>query len=106
MAKKQYPWYSYSGGEDFEWDPVKDLLNQQKHHVSFEDAQFAFADIKCIIAEDFAHKSSEIRYYCFGKVDGDVITVRFTYRNKKIRIFGAGYWRKGRKIYEEAHSLH
>ena len=33
-------------------------------------------------------------------VDDGVLTVRFTYRRKKIRIYGAGYWRKGRKIYE------
>ena len=25
------------------------------------------------------------------------MTVRFVYKGKKIRIFGAGYWRKGRK---------
>jgi len=37
----------------------------------------------------------EKRYYCFGKVDGAIITVRFTYKGQTIRIFGAGYWRKG-----------
>jgi len=26
--------------------------------------------------------------------------MRFTYRSVVIRIFGAGYWRKGKKIYE------
>lgn len=35
--------------------------------------------------------SSEQRYYCFGWVDGGVMTVRFTYRDDVIRIFGAGY---------------
>jgi hypothetical protein len=34
------------------------------------------------------------------------VTVRFTYREGVIRIYGAGYWRKGRKIYEEANHLH
>lgn len=106
MDKEPYPWYSYFVGADFEWDPMKNDANQQKHHVSFEEAQYAFADVKCIIAEDLVHKSSEIRFYCFGKVDGEIITVRFTYRNKKIRIFGAGFWRKGKKIYEETHTLH
>ena len=28
----------------FEWDDNKDLENQIKHHVSFQDAQAAFAD--------------------------------------------------------------
>jgi uncharacterized protein len=55
-----------------------------------------------IIAEDLEHSKTENRYYCFGKVSGAVMTVRFTYKDQKIRIFGAGFWRKGRKIYEEA----
>jgi hypothetical protein len=33
------------------------------------------------------------------------MTVRFTCRRGVIRIFGAGYWRRGRRIYEEANSL-
>lgn len=91
---------------DFEWDQIKNVANQQKHNVSFEEAQYAFADTKRIFAEDITHKSSETRYYCFGDVNGEIMTVRFTYRNNKIRIFGAGYWRKGKRLYEEIHSLH
>ncbi len=30
------------------------------------------------------------------------MTVRFTYRENVIRIIGAGYWRRGKKIYEKA----
>ena len=37
---------------DFEWDEVKDLVNQQKHGVSFYEAQFAFLDKKRVIAKD------------------------------------------------------
>jgi len=37
-----------------------------------------------------------------GRVEGAVVTVRFTWRNRKVRIFGAGYWRKGKAIYEKA----
>lgn len=83
----------------FEWDELKNLENQEKHGVSFERAQYAFADPYRVIAEDIAHSQEEKRYYCFGKVGEGVITVRFTYRGNKIRIIGAGYWRKGRKIY-------
>jgi hypothetical protein len=36
-----------------------------------------------------------------GKVNNRIITVRFTYREGKIRIIGAGYWRKGKKYYEK-----
>ena len=38
--------------------------------------------------------------FCFGEVEGGILTVRFTYRGGVIRIFGAGYWRKGKAIYE------
>ncbi len=88
----------------FEWDEKKDHANRQKHGVSFYEAQKAFLDPGRIIAEDLEHGQSEQRYYCFGKVEEGVMTVRFTYRGKKIRIIGAGFWRKGKKIYEEAKS--
>jgi len=45
-------------------------------------------------------------YYCLGRVSDGVLTVRFTYRSGKIRIFGAGYWRKGKKIYEKENKIH
>lgn len=83
----------------FEWDEPKNLENQEKHGVAFELAQYAFADPNRVIAEDIAHSQEEKRYYCFGKVGEGIITVRFTYRGNRIRIIGAGYWRKGRKIY-------
>ncbi len=85
----------------FEWDEKKNKENQNKHGVSFEIAQYAFADAKRIIAEDLSHSDKEKRYYCFGKVNDGIITVRFTFRKNIIRIYGAGYWRKGKKIYED-----
>ena len=84
----------------FEWNAEKDKENQDKHGISFELAQYAFADPNRIIAEDLTHSQKEKRFYCFGKVGDGIITVRFTYRGSVIRIIGAGYWRKGRKIYE------
>ena len=84
----------------FEWDASKDKQNQDKHDVSFEFAQYAFADPNRVIAEDLSHSQKEKRYYCFGKVGDGIITVRFTFRGGIIRIIGAGYWRKGRKLYE------
>ncbi len=84
----------------FEWDANKDNENQDKHGVSFFLAQYAFADTRRVIAEDTAHSETEKRYFCFGEVDDGILTVRFTYRGGVIRIFGAGYWRKGKAIYE------
>lgn len=87
--------------DSFEWDHVKDIENQLKHRVSFTEAQLAFIDPYKIIHEDIEHSHNEKRFYCIGKVNNYILTVRFTYRKNKIRIFGAGYWRKGRKIYEK-----
>jgi uncharacterized DUF497 family protein len=90
----------------FEWDSAKDAANQTKHGVAFAEAQYAFADPRRVIAEDTAHSESEPRHFCFGEVGGGVLTVRFTLRRGVIRIFGAGYWRKGKTIYERENSIH
>jgi uncharacterized DUF497 family protein len=90
-----------AGAPSFEWDPAKDRLNRAKRGVSFGLAQHAFVDPRRLIAEDLGHSGGEQRYFCFGFVDGGVMTVRFTWRNERIRIFGAGYWRKGKRIYEQ-----
>jgi hypothetical protein len=60
----------------FIWDMNKSIENALKHGVSFEIAQKAF-------------------------VDNEILTVRFTMRLEQIRIIGAGYWRKGKKVYYE-----
>ncbi|MDB5986227.1 MAG: hypothetical protein JWR16_1280 [Nevskia sp.] len=90
----------------FEWDAEKDQTNQEKHRISFVEAQYAFADPHRVIARDLEHSQTEARFYCFGLVKGGVLTVRFTYRDGAIRIFGAGYWRKGKSIYERQNQIH
>ncbi|MEK7518217.1 MAG: BrnT family toxin [Patescibacteria group bacterium] len=89
----------------FEWDKEKNVENLRKHGVDFETAQYVFLDPKRVVAEDTAHSKTEKRYYVFGKVKGGVLTVRFTHRNNRIRIIGAGYWRKGKKIYEKQNKI-
>jgi uncharacterized protein len=91
---------------DFEWDPSKNETNQAKHGVSFSLAQYAFADSKRVVSLDRLHSTeNEKRYFCFGEVDGRVLTVRFTYRKGKIRIFGAGFWREGKAEYEKQNKI-
>jgi len=91
----------------FEWDENKNITNQEKHGVSFEKAQYAFDDPNRIISHDLEHSNDEEeRFFCFGRVGGRVLTVRFTYRHKRIRIYGAGYWRKGKEYYERTNRLH
>ena len=85
----------------FEWDDEKDRLNLEKHGVGFGLAQNAFLDPTRIIAEDLEHSAAEKRYFCIGAVEDGILTVRFTWRENRIRIFGAGYWRKGKELYEK-----
>ena len=85
----------------FIWDADKELINIRKHGVDFETAALVFKDEKRKVYIDSRHMASEERFFCIGKVKGRVLTVRFTYREGKIRIIGAGFWRKGRYYYEK-----
>jgi uncharacterized DUF497 family protein len=86
----------------FGWDEEKNRLNRDKHGISFEEAKFCFSDVGRIIAVDDAHSTgTERRYFCIGRIERGVITVRFTYRSGNVRILGAGFWRKARKAYEK-----
>lgn len=77
----------------FIWNKQKESVNIQKHGIDFITACKVFKDTKRKIYIDSKHTKDEERLFCIGKVKGRVITVRFTYREGKIRIFGAGYWR-------------
>jgi uncharacterized DUF497 family protein len=90
----------------FIWNAEKENLNISKHQLNFTNACHVFADSKRLIIVDTKHSSSEIRYFCIGKINDDIITVRFTLRGNLIRIFGAGFWRAGKKLYEEKNKIH
>jgi uncharacterized DUF497 family protein len=94
------------GAVEFEWDEAKNSENRRKHGIPFALAQYAFGDPDRIIAEDVRHSQRERRYSCIGKVGDAIMTVRFTYRRNRIPIIGAGYWRKGKELYEEKHQLY
>ncbi len=90
----------------FEWDDEKDRENQAKHGIAFADAHHAFLDPQRVIAREVGQSKGEARLYCIGRVPEGILTVRFTYRRNVIRIFGAGFWRKGRRLYEETNTIH
>ena len=88
--------------ESFEWDEQKNQENIAKHGVSFQEAQHAFLDEQRVIFQDELHsRPEEIRYFCIAKIEAGIVTVRFIYRGNNIRIYGAGFWRKYRKLYLE-----
>jgi len=58
------------------------------------------------MAKDTTYSQVEKRHFCFGRIDEGILTVRFTYRTSIVRIIGAGYWRKGKTIYERENQVH
>ena len=88
----------------FVWDILKEWANIEKHGVDFSEAAEAFEDTNRKIYEDSRHSHNEKRFFCVGSVRGRIMTVRFIYRENKLRIIGAGYWRKGKDYYEKENS--
>jgi len=85
----------------FLWNVDKEKSNFKKHGVSFKQATYAFVDPHRAIIEDLDHSEDEDRFLCVGRTEVGIITVRFTWRGKRLRIIGAGLWREGKKLYEE-----
>ncbi|MDR0494516.1 MAG: BrnT family toxin [Treponema sp.] len=86
----------------FEWDEEKDIINQVKHGISFEDATKAFYDPNFYELYDGEHSLIENRWKGIGLAGGSVLTVCFTERNKVIRIISA---RKAKKKEEKEYLL-
>ena len=50
----------------FEWDELKAQINEQKHGISFEEAQTAFYDENARLTFDSEHSLDEERYILLG----------------------------------------
>jgi len=50
----------------FEWDPGKDIANQRKHGISFEEAQSVFFDENAVQFYDEHHSDQEDRFIMLG----------------------------------------
>jgi uncharacterized DUF497 family protein len=91
---------------EFVWDPNKDEINEDKHEVTFSEAVEAFCDPRRVIRFDRKHSRKEKRFFWIGKVRaGEVLTVRFTRRDKYIRIIGAGLWQDGQAWYDNSNRV-
>jgi uncharacterized DUF497 family protein len=72
----------------FEWDEAKNLVNQRKHGISFEEASTIF-DGPVLMAEDDG-PYSEVRERSFGLIGGAVVAcVVHTDRDGVTRIISA-----------------
>ena len=86
-----------------EWDESKNLLNQKKHRVSFEEAATVFADPLELVIDDPAHSSTEHRFISLGEsFRRRVLVVSYVERGYEIRIINARKpTRSERRAYEE-----
>ena len=88
---------------NFEWDQNKNLANQSKHKISFEEAIFVFSDPNAWITVDEKHSVHETRERIIGVIPSNqILVVAFTRRQDIIRIINArAANRRERKIYED-----
>jgi uncharacterized DUF497 family protein len=50
--------------------------NKKIHNISFDEAQYTFLDSKRIIYKDIKHSIYEERFFCIGKIENGIATVR------------------------------
>ena len=78
---------------EFEWDELKNLSNQKKHGISFEDAARVFSDPFVQLIPD-GFEDGEERWRAYGQIGSTAIVMAaHTYRtdkgHEKIRIISA-----------------
>jgi len=75
----------------FEWDPNKDVINQKKRRISFEEAKTVFYDESALIIDDPEHSDKEDRFVILGfSSEANLLVVCHCYRSGEvIRIFSA-----------------
>ena len=54
-------------GKMFDWDRKKNLININKHGISFKEAATVFQDKKSIELDDLEHSQDEDRFIVIGK---------------------------------------
>ena len=76
----------------FEWDENKNLINQRKHGINFDEASSVFFDERAILFDDPEHSDYEDRFLLLGMSEtANVCIVCHCYRESDtvIRIISA-----------------
>jgi uncharacterized protein len=76
----------------FEWDNAKDAACYKLRGFGFSLASLAFDDRQRKIVPDIRQDYRELRFRCYGMIEGRLFVVVHTLRDRKIRIISA---RKG-----------
>ena len=76
---------------NLEWDDDKNLINQQKHGVSFEEARELFeSGVDYLEIFDYEHSDFEDRFIAIGPIGRGLVMVVYTEREEDVtRIIGA-----------------
>ena len=74
-----------------EWDDAKDVLNQEKHGVSFLEARSLFeSEVDYLEIFDSEHSDFEDRFIAIGPIERGLVVIIYTEREEDIiRIIGA-----------------
>ena len=76
----------------FEWDQNKNILNQKKHNISFEEARTVFLDDNALLIDDPDHSQEEDRFILLGfSLRAKLLVVCHCYRHSEnvIRLISA-----------------
>ncbi len=79
-------------GLQFDWDPRKDRVNQQKHGISFAEASTVFLDEDALLLADPDHSTEEEGFILLGfSASLRMLVVAHVYRaqDETIRIISA-----------------
>ena len=88
----------------FEWDPQKNIANQKKHKISFEEAKTVFLDENALLISDPDHSAEEERFILLGfSQSANILVVCHCYRHADsvIRLISA---RKATRNEERAYN--
>ncbi|WP_242839069.1 BrnT family toxin [Butyrivibrio sp. MC2021] len=83
-----YVWGMYNmciEGLYFEWDENKNLINKEKHGVSFEEARTVFYDENALLEFDDLHSGAEDRFRILGRSNnGNILLVVHCIRSESL----------------------
>ncbi|MEO0681120.1 MAG: BrnT family toxin [Pseudomonadota bacterium] len=74
---------------EFEWDADKSRRNERLGRPSFLEATAAFADTGRKDLPDLRRDYGEERFNTFGRIEGRLVVVTWTWRGSTIRIIAA-----------------
>lgn len=76
---------------EFTWDPVKNMHNQRKHGIAFEEAMTVFFDEEALLELDELHSDEEDRFRILGRSNrGNILIVVHCIREESsIRIISS-----------------